>query len=192
MKVSFRRSEKEILDDIRGGNSKVMEKIYLQHRKEFVSWSVGKFNITENDALDHYQDTITIFYEKVMNGSIDEVGSTLKTYLFGIGKNRIRQQFDAESREGRHEGSLAEHYRFLAKDERLSEAYEEARGQTKMMFESLGEVCRAILKLFYFEKKSMREIADILGHKNEGVSRTTKKRCLEKLRIEVKNVETDE
>ncbi|MEO9482623.1 MAG: sigma-70 family RNA polymerase sigma factor [Ekhidna sp.] len=185
MKVSFRKSEKELLADIRGGNSRAMERLYLKYRKEFVNWSIGKFGISENDALDHYQDTITIFFEKVMNGSIEEVGSTLKTYLFGIGKNRVRQQFDIQNRDEKHEEGLTEHYRFLANDEDAAEAYAQARNETRKLFDGLGNACKEILKLFYFEKKSMSEIADILGHKSEGVSRTTKKRCLEKLRSEV-------
>ncbi|WP_436517968.1 RNA polymerase sigma factor [Ekhidna sp. To15] len=191
MKVSFRKSEKEIIADIRGGNSKVMESLYLQHRNEFVSWSVGKFGISEDDALDHFQDTMTIFFEGVMNSKITEIGSSLKTYLFGIGKNRIRQQFDAKNRGDKHEGGLTEHYQFLAEDEDASEAYEQARSQTSRLFESLGEACREILRLFYFEKRSMSEIATAMQHKNEAVTRTTKKRCLEKLRNEAKQPLTD-
>ena len=163
-----------------------MERLYLQHRTEFVNWASGKFGISDEDALDHYQDTITIFFEKVMNGSIVEVGSTLKTYLFGIGKNRVRQQFDVYSKEEKHQAGVVEHYKFLAEHEDASEAYEEARTRTRTMFESLGKNCKEILKLFYFDKRSMSEIAEIMNHKSEAVSRTTKKRCLEKLRSESK------
>ncbi len=185
MKVSFRKSEKEIIVDIRGGDSKAMERLYLKYRKEFVSWSIGKFGISEDDALDHYQDTMTIFFEKVMNGKLVEIESTIKTYVFGIGKNRIRQKFDATSREEKHEVGLSEHYHFLATDQDASEAYELARSQTKELFESLGDSCKQILRLFYFEKRSMSEIADLMNHKSEAVSRTTKKRCLEKLRSKI-------
>ncbi|MEP1035623.1 sigma-70 family RNA polymerase sigma factor [Ekhidna sp.] len=191
MKVSFRKSEKEIIADIRRGNSASMESLYLQYRSEFVNWSVGKFGITEDDALDHYQDTMTIFFEKAMNGKVTEIGSSLKTYIFGIGKNRIRQQFDAKSRDEKHEEGLAEHYQFLANDEDASKAYELARNQTRELFDSLGETCRKILRLFYFEKKSMGEIANAMQYKSEAVTRTTKKRCLEKLRSQVKKPLSD-
>lgn len=185
MKVSFKRSEKELLISIREGDQRVMEKVYLKYRKEFVSWSIGKYGISEEDALDHYQDTATIFFEKVMNGSVSEISSSLKTYLFAIGKNRILQQFDEQNRIEKHEVSLAEHYHFISEDEGLTHVYEQARTRTMTMFNTLGDGCKEILKLFYFDKKSMSEIACLLGHKNEGVSRTTKKRCLEKLKNEV-------
>lgn len=186
MKVSFRKSEKDVLDSIRNGNDRVMEKVYFRYKEEFVSWTIKKFGISQDDALDHYQDTLTIFFEKVINGSITVIESSLKTYLFGIGKNRVRQQFDDENRKERHGEGLAEHYRFLAEDEDASVVFEEARNQTQGLFEAIGEACKEILRLFYYEKKSMSEIARLMGHKSEAVSRTTKKRCLEKIRSKVK------
>jgi len=66
-----------------------MEKLYVQYRKEFVGWSMKKYGIPKDEALDHYQDTMTIFFEKVISGSLEEVQSSIKTYVFGIGKNRM-------------------------------------------------------------------------------------------------------
>lgn len=192
MKVSFSRSENEVIDLIREGDQRIMERVYFKYRKEFISWCKHKFQISEEDALDHYQDSLTIFFEKVMNGSLTDLDSSLKTFLFGIGKNRIRQQFDESTRRERHKEGLGEHYRFLAENDQAMEAYEEGRTLALRGFERLGTMCQEILQYFYFEKKSMSEIARIMGHKNEGVSRTTKKRCLEKLRTEVVNPLTNE
>lgn len=187
MKVSFSKSGNEIIAGIRNGNSKMMEDLYLEYRNEFISWSIQKFSISEDDALDHYQDVMTIFYEKVMSERITEVSSTIKTYVFGIGKNRVRQQFDELTRKERHENGLTEYYQFLAAEEESNELYNASRNGVNRIFDSIGEACKKILRLFYFEKRSMNEIAEILGHKSEGVSRTTKKRCLEKIRSELKS-----
>ncbi len=191
MKVSFRSKEEDIISRIRGGDHQMMEKVYFLYRNEFVSWSKGKFGISEDDALDHYQDTLTIFFEKVMNGSVTSIASSLKTYLFGIGKNRVLQQFDERGRMDRHSDGLAEHYQFIAEDPDASLFFEEAKKQTIRIFSAIGEGCKEILRLFYFEKRSMSEIAEIMGHKSEAVSRTTKKRCLEKIRSEVKEPLSD-
>ncbi|MEM7297554.1 MAG: sigma-70 family RNA polymerase sigma factor [Bacteroidota bacterium] len=186
MKVSFRKSEKDILERIRHGDKQVMEEVYFRYREEFLKWSQGKYDISENDALDKYQDTVTIFFEKVIQGSIGDIESSLKTFLFGIGKNRILQQFDKEARRGKHDEGLTEHYRFLVEHEDAAESHEEAKSLTRELFKELSDGCKTILKLFYYEKKSMSEIANIMGHKSEGVSRTTKKRCLEKIRSQMK------
>lgn len=187
MRISFNKNTSEVLSGIQNGDSNVMEKVYNENRNEFVNWSIKKFGISEEDALDHYQDVITLFYEKVMNGSVEEINSSIKTYLFGIGKNKVRQQFDKQSRHEKHEEGLAEHYLFLAKDVQLNKVFEESKNGVAKVFDTIGEACKKILQLFYFDKKPMNEIAKVLGHKSEGVSRTTKKRCLEKIRSQLKS-----
>ncbi len=159
-----------------------MERVYLDHRDEFVNWFKGKYRLTSDEALDHYQDIITIFFEKVISGNLEEVQSSIKTYLFGMGKNRMLQKFQQQTRKDRHNVNLLEHYTFLAEDDHSKSVFENASDTLGRIFDELNESCREILRLFYFEKKSMSEIAQILGHKNEGVSRTTKKRCMEKVR----------
>lgn len=139
----------------------------------------------EETSLDHYQDAVTIFFEKVIKGEIVELNSSIKTYLFGIAKNRIKQGFQKELRKQNHAQSLAEHYRYLGGDERAQEVFEQSRSHMKAAYSKLGEGCKQLLQLFYFERKSMTEIAQIMGHKNEAVSRTSKKRCLEQIRKEV-------
>lgn len=180
-----------MIELIRKGDERVMEEVYFKYRDEFVGWSKTKFGIQEEDALDHYQETLTIFFEKVMNGSIQSIESSLKTYLFGIGKNKVKQRFDEEDKKDRHEPGVVEHYQFLAKEDESSVQYEEARSQTEELFHTIGEACKEILRLFYFEKRSMSEISLIMGHKSEAVSRTTKKRCLEKIRAKVNKPLTD-
>ena len=46
----------------------------------------------------------------------------------------------------------------------------------------LGEKCRDSIDLFYFQKKTMQEIATLLGWANEDVAKKEKYRCLKKLR----------
>lgn len=187
MRVIFFKKEKELLEQIRSGDEKAMERIYNKYRSEFLGWSMDKYNISEDDALDHYQDTVTIFFEKTMNGTLAEIESTIKTYLFGIGKNKIRQKFQSESKEEQHTLGVTEHYQFLGQHSGAQSIFDDASGVAKKVFDSIGQPCKELLRLFYFERKSMTEIAKVLGHKNEGVSRTTKKRCLEKTREQLKN-----
>ncbi|GAB3983297.1 hypothetical protein GCM10028806_56350 [Spirosoma terrae] len=46
----------------------------------------------------------------------------------------------------------------------------------------LGDKCRQCIDLFYFQKKTMQEIAARLGWANEDVAKKEKYRCLKKLR----------
>lgn len=191
MRVNFSRSENQMLEQVRSGNEKAMERIYNKYRSEFLVWSMDKYGVSKDDALDHYQDTVTIFFEKIMNGTLVEIESTVKTYLFGIGKNKIKQKFQKDSKVEDHFSGVTEHYQFLSTSPENESAFEDAKSIATIVFDQIGESCKQLLKYFYFEKKSMTEIAELMGHKSEGVSRTTKKRCLEKIREQLKNTNAD-
>ena len=45
----------------------------------------------------------------------------------------------------------------------------------------LGETCRKILLLFYYENRSMKEILDATEYENEQVVRNKKYKCLKQL-----------
>lgn len=182
MNIAFSRSDDVYIKRIRSGDEQAMERVYFNYRDEFLNWAKRKFSLSHEEALEQYQESVTILFEKIVNGSLHRLEGSLKSYLFGIGKNRIMQGFDAENRQDKHQQDLSEHYRFLAEDQGARQIYEKAKKATKEIFKTLEEPCKTVLKLFYFDKKPMTVIAEELGYKNEGVARTTKKRCLEKIR----------
>ncbi|MCB0587363.1 MAG: hypothetical protein KDD06_18845, partial [Phaeodactylibacter sp.] len=53
--------------------------------------------------------------------------------------------------------------------------------------EGLEERCRTILELFYFERKSMSELAEQLGYANAHSVTEQKRRCMERLNYAVVN-----
>lgn len=47
---------------------------------------------------------------------------------------------------------------------------------------SLGEQCQQILRLYYFERRSMQEVAEITGFKDEQKARNKKYKCMKALK----------
>ncbi|MBD0257043.1 MAG: sigma-70 family RNA polymerase sigma factor, partial [Cytophagales bacterium] len=47
---------------------------------------------------------------------------------------------------------------------------------------TLGEGCREMLLGFYYERKSMQELAGAMGYASEAVAKNKKASCLKKLR----------
>ncbi len=60
--------------------------------------------------------------------------------------------------------------------------FEQRRLLVEQNMKLLGDKCRTCIDLFYFQKKSMQEIAVQLGWANEDVAKKEKYRCLRKLR----------
>jgi RNA polymerase sigma factor (sigma-70 family) len=66
-------------------------------------------------------------------------------------------------------------------EQQQEELFKQKLTQTMNAFQVLGEPCKSLLKTFYFEKKSLRDIAETLQIE-ETTARNKKYRCMEKLR----------
>jgi RNA polymerase sigma factor (sigma-70 family) len=176
---------KHIIDQLKKGDQKTLEKIYLENREGFINFS-RKYNIEEQDAVDIYQDAIIVLRDNAVNGRIDSLQSNISTYLFAIGKYKIYHNFRVRSREDLTEDIdlLQENLNF---DVNL-----DPRGLTneqkllKRCFSELGDRCRSILELFYYQGYTLDEIQEILEYSNKKVLKSQKSRCIRQLKDLVK------
>ena len=117
--------------------------------------------------------------ENAKKGKIDDLKSTVTTYLFGIGKLMIFQKLKKEGKTIPLEDA--------EKIELPEDAYseEESNLQIKMLqvgFKKLGEQCQKVLRLFYYEEKKLDEIQTLLSYTNKDVLKSQKSRCLKQLK----------
>ena len=153
----------------------------VQKGNGFINFS-KKYNIEEQDAVDIYQDAIIVLRDNAVNGRIDGLQSNISTYLFAIGKYKIYHNFRIRSREDLKEDIdlLHENVDF---DVNLDENV--LTNEQKLLqkcFEELGDRCKSILKLFYYQGYNLDEIQEILEYSNKKVLKSQKSRCLRQLK----------
>ena len=172
---------KHIIDQLKKGDQKTLEKIYVENREGFINVS-KKYNIEEQDAVDIYQDAIIVLRDNAVNGRIDALQSNISTYLFAIGKYKIYHNFRIRSREDLKDDVdlLQENVDFdvnLDKDALTNE-----QKILQKCFAELGDRCQSILKLFYYQGYNLDEIQEILEYSNKKVLKSQKSRCLRQLK----------
>jgi RNA polymerase sigma factor (sigma-70 family) len=135
--------------------------------KNFVLKNSG----TSEDAKDIFQDALVVLYKKV-NTEDFALTVSLNTYMVAIAKHvwwqELRKRNKMPMAEPQEE--VAE---VLVNDEPQFSLAEAA-------FHLLGEKCKQLLTLFYFQKKSFREIATMLAFSDEHVAKNQKYRCIQK------------
>ena len=52
----------------------------------------------------------------------------------------------------------------------------------QQFFMQLGNQCKKIITLFYYEEKRLDEIVELLGYENKEVAKSQKSRCLKQLK----------
>ena len=179
-------NDQEAIKKIKGGKSQILDHLYLAYRGEFLNWVKREFECSHEDSLDYYQTSIVILYENILNGKLDKLGSSIKTYLFAIGKNKAREGNRKKKRLGKH---ISEMDIEIIDEEFDWEAHEKLMQTIGQSLDKLGEPCKSILTNYYYKKMSMQEIASSLDYKNTATVKNMKYKCLVRLRklfLEVK------
>lgn len=171
------KEDTKILKELKLGNRDLLGRLYLEHRDAFLAFS-KKFPLDETDRLDAWQDALVVLYDNICSGRLIELKSSLKTYLFSIGKYILLAELRRRDKV------------FLAAEtegELLSELVfpDEGKDEDEYMqlaLKDLGESCRELLTYYYYENFSIEAIAIRMGYANENTVSAQKSRCLKKLK----------
>jgi RNA polymerase sigma factor (sigma-70 family) len=160
------------------GDSNVLKKIYRESFPVVRSYILANSG-TEADAKDIFQDSITNAWMNQRQGRFEaNSDNSMGAYVFTIAKHKWLDKLRSKT----HRSTLR-----LVKDEVEDKLLDTESiddidvDYLNRLYAGLDEKCQILLKKFYFEKMSMREIATDLSVGEESV-RTMKYRCVMKLR----------
>jgi RNA polymerase sigma factor (sigma-70 family) len=134
----------------------------------------------QQDAEDIFQEVVVSFINLVRAGKFRGEAS-IKTFLFSLNRNLWLNEL---KRKGRMKTREEKYERVNEKTEQsidLAIESREAKGELQKSINALGEACKTILLLFYFENRSMKEILEYLDYENEQVLRNKKHKCMKRL-----------
>ncbi|WPP51189.1 RNA polymerase sigma factor [Catalinimonas niigatensis] len=173
-------SDNDIIANVREGNSLVTTHTYQLYRKEFIRWMKKKYHCQEDDAKELYQLAFLTFYNQIQSGKLSYITSSIKTYLFGIGKYKFYQQ---QKGNDRFEHDIDEkRIGAYAENSSITEEQENQYQWVEANLKKLGSPCRQILVMVYYEKRSMEYITEKLGYKNADTAKNQKYKCMCRLR----------
>ncbi len=169
-----------LIQEIKAGNQQVIVLLYKEYRDEFIQFAIKNYGLSREELKDVFQDTIIAFYENIASGKLEYLTSDVKTYIFAIGKrqasNHKRNLFKI--------GNLSTDDDIKAILTDIAEEMEqpnELEDVVKKVLSELPDQERKILELFYYEKKSMEEIASIMGYANANSMKKKKSLILKKV-----------
>ncbi len=164
---------------IKKNDRATLKKLYNQNYKKVLRY-VLKNNGSDQQAKDIYQEAFLAMWRNIKEDKfIAQNESAVDGYLYQIAKNKWLDYL----RSARYKKTTAI-TREIDSNEELEENEETYLTQMRYVTQALnkmGERCKKVLQQFYFEKKSMREIAISLDIE-ESSARNAKYRCMEKLR----------
>ena len=136
---------------------------------------------TKDDAADIIQETIIAFIEIVQKDKFRGEAS-VKSFLYTITKNlwfsEIRKRTSSDNR-----NRVFEKGKDLAEQETVQHMIKrESVNLIQELFQRLGDKCKQLLLMVYYEDLSMKEILErITDYENEQVLRNKKYKCMKQL-----------
>lgn len=181
MEVIKNLPDSELLANIRSGR-KMDETIKAIYRAHFESlcWHIQNNNGSRQDAEDVFQEVVVNFIDLVQKDKF-RGDSSVKTFLFSLNRftwlNELKRRGRALAREEKYEKGQER----VELDTSHFIAEREGKAEVLRLVSELGETCRKILLLFYYENLSMKDILEATDYENEQVVRNKKYKCLKQL-----------
>jgi len=180
--------DEQILQGLRGSYAEriTQEKaLYLQY-SYFIGEGCRKYNITNDDSFSMYSDAVLAVIHNIVAGRFDG-HSSLKTYLFQIFCNKcidLIRKTTTNKEQVHHPVSVPDMLEQLPDNAKtiIEKLVDEHKRKTlREQLNNIGQKCKEVLLLFE-DGLTDREIATQLLYNSVAVAKTTRLRCLEKLR----------
>ncbi|MCX6258716.1 MAG: sigma-70 family RNA polymerase sigma factor [Bacteroidia bacterium] len=184
-------NKKTVIQQIKTGNNDALFIIHERFRDEFISFARKRYGCGIQYAKDVYIDALLDLRNNILTGRLQKLNSSLKTYLFAIARNKIT-----------NERFRSKHFYYCNEFEESNSLYqsdgnEANENETKYrmiisMLQNLPGNCYKILKMFYFDKLSLENIASALNYSTVISLSTQKYKCHQKLKALLKSLNNDE
>jgi RNA polymerase sigma factor (sigma-70 family) len=180
---SLFQSDEHTVESIRKGDDQVLSGLYNKHL-HMINQYVRSNHGNEYDASELLQDALVILWEKIRRNEFI-LESKLSTFLYAVVKKKWLQELVRRRR-----------YTTLEKVENnpgpdpdvIAEIQDKERvAMVKKCLEMLSPLCQKIMTLYYYEDKSMTEIAAMTGLANEDVAKSKKYQCKKDLESLIKS-----
>lgn len=178
-------SDEAIVNGLKEKNIRCLKWLYREFfplAKSVVEHNSGSYE----DAEDVFQDGLVVLYLKAKENKLT-LNCSLRTFFYSVCRNIWLQRLDRKWRLLFVDNFVQEPASDY--DPASLELNEEKLEKTRLYqlhFLSLPPDCQLILKLF-IQKKTLKEIASIAGHKDEVYSKTRKYLCKKMLRKRIFN-----
>lgn len=179
--IHFLNNDAKILDMIQRGDDDALVLLYRQNRNAVVSYVVRNSGSGE-DAEDVLQEAVVILWERVINKRFERTAK-LSTFIFGVAKNVWSRKRMRKHREPATE--FNEELIDSGEVSPLDAMIDDERSRTvAAAMAQLGDPCRTLLVLYYWEERSQEQIAAQMGFANAATVKSKKytcKKALEKI-----------
>jgi RNA polymerase sigma factor (sigma-70 family) len=172
------------IDALKNGDMDALGWIYERHRSSFINWCIFEYRCIVEEATDMYQRVIMAFYDNVMDNKFENPKheNSLFAYFKTIARNKQHEDWRNSNRT-----KLGDNEKISEKEDDIFDAEESERIAIQLEFlpealEKLGNPCKTMLEMFYFQRLSDAVICEKVGYRNTDSVKTGRYKCIKRLK----------
>lgn len=170
----------------------IVHQFYEELKPLFINYLRKNFNIDFDEIMNIYTKVWIDVRDNIIRNRIDK-NTKWKAYILKMGWNQANKIATRSPRQDSIDDTNFNREQFEKTYSEQKEAeksiYEDPDMQEVLAAELsyIPDPCNKILKLYYFDELSMKEIAESMNYTSSRSAITTKNRCMEKLKTRVIN-----
>ena len=168
--------------------NKALEQIYKRNKGECLAYLIRTYNLSYEDSLDVFQNSVLILYDQVISRQLKEYRGEIGAYLMNIVKNKGKE-FNRLSYK-RRSTELNIVYEDYSREEDAQ--FEYRVSILKKALDTIGNPCKKLLELHYFKRLSTDAIMNKMNYTNKNTLKTKKYKCIKRLQISFNNMFNNE
>lgn len=178
-RLSYEEENKQILDGLWKDDYTAISEFYENNFYKIASL-ILKNSGTIDDAKDIFQDAIVVLMDKYTWGKLDIITCSIGTYIYSISRNLWYSHLRTLKKEQEFI-DLENGYSIDISTEYYAEEPDDFEKVNNIVL-GLGNPCKELLELFYFENHSWETIAMVMGYSSPASARNQKYKCLDKIK----------
>ena len=169
-----------------------------KYRPQVTNQLMKRYSISHEQAEGIWQDAWVVMFTKLRNGELQAIPSNMEGYLWRICDIKVHEYYRKKARSydydsidevddyhwERLNNDVSDWATWTAEDQRI-ELHKCAL--LDFALSQLSDKQRRLVCGFYYDHKSMKELADELGFKDETVAKSTKLRAINIMKEVVRN-----
>ncbi len=167
---------------IKENENRALKLLYETYRVDIITWLEKTYSLDYESSADIFQQAVIIFYDKVIQNKLSEENGNIKTYLYGICKNKALEHIRYIKRDQTKKQNYLGNIKVEIKDQE-NDVKEKNIKIIQKILEKMGNPCKDILELFYYKSWDLEEICEKMDYKNANTAKNLKYRCLKRLQL---------
>lgn len=170
----------------------IVQQFYEDLKPLFINYIRKNFDLSYDDIMDIYADVWIDVRNNILNGRVEK-DTKWQAYILKMGWNQANKlkkrlnQTNYIDDEGFNSDAFEKEYTEREEAEKSIYTDPQLIAILGAELSYIPDPCNKILKLYYHDGLSMTQIADSMNYSNQNSAKTTKNRCMDKLKVRILN-----